>query len=490
MILPVDKSSSLSRLLAFWWVLFVIVQQTERLFLFPETAALEWPTIGLLTRTLGTGLVGDMISATGAVAVAGVLGLLLAIPASRLSKTAKSNDGYRTGLNVALAVVGGLLLVILIVDVGYYGFSQQHVNFVFFEYLDDLLHTSGNETGASQAAEQTVAELEDGEKWGVWIGTFLLLEGLAIAGWWVAFKQKIGPMLARWETQRPVVASVALVTAVVSGAAGLGPFDQSWSPRTATDSEASFHLAQNPLLFAREPLRDAFLSQWSWMPRRMPGAIKFEEAVQVAQEALGRGASFPFPQYPLVKETNERVEVRFFFQAEDGIRYYKVTGVQTCALPISTYRASFSSVAVLVQRFSMAIHGRSSYSVTTDVSGGNPSGVRGTTSLVPIPGRRSRRAEASRAVATRSSGAAARCSRAPSVQSALAAPPVTYTSSFSPVQAPGFTRSRPSPPVSEWIAPVPGSSTTWKLPVCASSPAPAPPSCGGFGVPARSARAR
>src|SRR5215467_15597730 len=25
----------------------------------------------------------------------------------------------------------------------------------------------------------------------------------------------------------------------------------------------------------------------------------------------------------------------FFFQAEDGIRHYKVTGVQTCALPIS-----------------------------------------------------------------------------------------------------------------------------------------------------------
>ena len=27
----------------------------------------------------------------------------------------------------------------------------------------------------------------------------------------------------------------------------------------------------------------------------------------------------------------------FFFQAEDGIRDYKVTGVQTCALPISYY---------------------------------------------------------------------------------------------------------------------------------------------------------
>src|SRR2546426_5260809 len=27
----------------------------------------------------------------------------------------------------------------------------------------------------------------------------------------------------------------------------------------------------------------------------------------------------------------------FFFQAEDGIRYYKVTGFQTCALPISFF---------------------------------------------------------------------------------------------------------------------------------------------------------
>src|SRR5256885_8574102 len=30
----------------------------------------------------------------------------------------------------------------------------------------------------------------------------------------------------------------------------------------------------------------------------------------------------------------------FFFQAEDGIRDYKVTGVQTCALPISCRTAS------------------------------------------------------------------------------------------------------------------------------------------------------
>src|SRR5256885_8739448 len=33
-----------------------------------------------------------------------------------------------------------------------------------------------------------------------------------------------------------------------------------------------------------------------------------------------------------------RIYVFFFFQAEDGIRDYKVTGVQTCALPISSFK--------------------------------------------------------------------------------------------------------------------------------------------------------
>src|SRR5205807_6252919 len=39
----------------------------------------------------------------------------------------------------------------------------------------------------------------------------------------------------------------------------------------------------------------------------------------------------------------------FFFQAEDGIRDYKVTGVQTCALPISTAAAHATSSARIVR---------------------------------------------------------------------------------------------------------------------------------------------
>src|SRR5256885_15608787 len=36
----------------------------------------------------------------------------------------------------------------------------------------------------------------------------------------------------------------------------------------------------------------------------------------------------------------------FFFQAEDGIRDYKVTGVQTCALPISRLRLGQEELAL------------------------------------------------------------------------------------------------------------------------------------------------
>src|SRR5256886_4380061 len=37
----------------------------------------------------------------------------------------------------------------------------------------------------------------------------------------------------------------------------------------------------------------------------------------------------------------------FFFQAEDGIRDLTVTGVQTCALPISAFAAEYSACATL-----------------------------------------------------------------------------------------------------------------------------------------------
>src|SRR6266581_6840758 len=64
------------------------------------------------------------------------------------------------------------------------------------------------------------------------------------------------------------------------------------------------------------------------------------------RDALGIDARAPLPQMqsrnamllPTYNEDPHRIMARlfFFFQAEDGIRDGRVTGVQTCALPIST----------------------------------------------------------------------------------------------------------------------------------------------------------
>src|SRR5690606_40245363 len=49
----------------------------------------------------------------------------------------------------------------------------------------------------------------------------------------------------------------------------------------------------------------------------------------------------------------------FFFQAEDGIRDFHVTGVQTCALPISGCRRGLAAGAadVIVAPYSAAVAG-------------------------------------------------------------------------------------------------------------------------------------
>src|SRR5688500_20158213 len=53
------------------------------------------------------------------------------------------------------------------------------------------------------------------------------------------------------------------------------------------------------------------------------------------------------------------ISFRFFFQAEDGIRDYKVTGVQTCALPIFFLEAreGMRGAGRVVRAAGLASHG-------------------------------------------------------------------------------------------------------------------------------------
>src|SRR5256885_3009156 len=57
------------------------------------------------------------------------------------------------------------------------------------------------------------------------------------------------------------------------------------------------------------------------------------------------------------REKRYDIDFVFFFQAEDGIRDYKVTGVQTCALPISRPAAiSIESTTPAPPERSRAVH--------------------------------------------------------------------------------------------------------------------------------------
>src|SRR6266581_1813755 len=60
--------------------------------------------------------------------------------------------------------------------------------------------------------------------------------------------------------------------------------------------------------------------------------------VNVGKEAIGSAIRGIFSVFPDLSFEGRRTYIRddlvFFFQAEDGIRDGRVTGVQTCALPI------------------------------------------------------------------------------------------------------------------------------------------------------------
>src|SRR5207249_5122080 len=62
----------------------------------------------------------------------------------------------------------------------------------------------------------------------------------------------------------------------------------------------------------------------------------------------------------------------FFFQAEDGIRDRNVTGVQTCALPISSLSAHSSYAGILSEPFlrSLAASGPGGRRAAVPVFGG------------------------------------------------------------------------------------------------------------------------
>ena len=132
---------SVRQRIVFWWMLFWVIQQVERWFLLPDVINAEAPSSAVLMYTLATGFRADLITSTIAVLVVALVAFLFNVAwwaaVGRRTGTAWWQS-YGRLMTAAGWATGLLLVTLLLLDIGYYRYNQQRLNFVFFEYLGDL----------------------------------------------------------------------------------------------------------------------------------------------------------------------------------------------------------------------------------------------------------------------------------------------------------------------------------------------------------------
>lgn len=303
---------SLKRSLVFAWTALVVLQQVQRLFLLRDAWAIEPPSPVVLAKTLATGFLADLLTATLGVVLACLLAgayILGALVVAKCCHRGLTANAYRRAFIVASISVGVVLLAILTVDTIYYGFGQRRLDLVFFEFLDDFFSIASQ---AGQAAEQASAEVNDRDKWLGRLLAFLLFEAAALVVWWEAYRRKVAPALLRWKTALPTHTGMVFVIGLAASAAGFhpqGPYAIKGMEIASSDYDT---LAQNTLLFAREPFRAVVLSRWNWWSSSSTlGLMPAENAIEEAQRALGAKSVFPYLNYPLVRESGRSTGVHF-----------------------------------------------------------------------------------------------------------------------------------------------------------------------------------
>ncbi len=314
---------SIRKTLLFWWILFVVMQTAERVFLLGDAFSQETPTGALLIKTLAVGMRGDFITATFALVLAAIgaggwallkqgWGLVRGVPA-------RFSLSFRRAFHVGCFLFAILLFMLLSVDMGYYGFNRQHMDFVFLEYIGDLFAPAATTDATNvQALQQTGAELEAVGKWAGRVLLFLSIQVVGIGLWWWGYSAVVVPALFRWQPLSGFQANALLCVGLVGGGAGFHPSGPYGIRIAHIGSSVYYTLAQNPVLFASEALRVAWVSRGSMAQRANGARMPYDEAVRTAQGLLGPGNVFPDARYPLVRTRTT---------AADGIRLSKPANV-------------------------------------------------------------------------------------------------------------------------------------------------------------------
>ncbi len=133
---------SIRQTILFWWVVFVLLQQTLRFVQMAETPGREPASAPLLLQTLWFGFRGDLIIATFTVLLAIGLAFTVTSVMKLFARSRRRVDRPILSSRVLKIVMGGMgvvLLTLLTIDMGYYHYNQHHLDFVFFEYVVDLV---------------------------------------------------------------------------------------------------------------------------------------------------------------------------------------------------------------------------------------------------------------------------------------------------------------------------------------------------------------
>jgi hypothetical protein len=295
-----------------WTGVFFLIQQVERFFLFFTSSSLMASPTATALYAFMSCVPRDLVVAVQLLAGGAFLAVLLSlfvVVASSSGALTTFKSMYPKLFSRSCAFVAVVLVALLMVDASYYRFSQQHLNFVFFEYVADLFGDMIAQTPGSQAAEQTSAVFEMKE---VYLAVILIaLEGLIFLGWTTLFSRLTNGMVAGGN--RPYmfsIVSVALLAMLsIMGAAGKATQTQLMPLPEAGD--ALFSLGQNAVLSAKESARAALFHQLEWNPRVPGSVISEEEAISGYQRAREKTVVFPSRRYPLVAQPNEAAKRQF-----------------------------------------------------------------------------------------------------------------------------------------------------------------------------------
>ena len=278
----------------FWWLLLVVAQQAQRIFLIGAAARREMPSPTILGLTLFTGLRADLVTASFGMLAALVVALVVAAP-FLVRGLQRARIVLARVFSATAAVLTVAFIAVLTVDMGYYLYSGHRLDAVFLEYISDLFGQGRQgEIRGSQVGTQTAAELREVGTWAVRVVCYSAVLTAAIAGWRRLFRRVVARSVGAW----PRTTAIVLPLLVAACAWGLHPDGPDTVQSAPIANSTYYALAQTPIWILNTPLERA--SKAVEIPPAVRAAMPEPRAVPLARDILLPGARFVSPRYPLV----------------------------------------------------------------------------------------------------------------------------------------------------------------------------------------------